>query len=137
MLRLKSRRGQLDDARYTARARTLESGLEQLINVGDPEPNAARIARRMKKHRNELTAFLWDPNLDGTNNAAGRALRPAVVARKISGGSRSPNGARAWAMLASLLRTAGQQGQRLLDTIKAMLAAAWSGERPPAVLAGQ
>jgi len=88
----------------------------------------------MVKHRKELTAFLWDKDLAGTNNAAERALRPAVVARKISGGSRSQNGAEAWAKLASLLRSAGQQGQRLFDTIKAMLTAAWAAEKPPTVL---
>jgi transposase len=136
MLRLKSRWGQLDDVQYSARVRTLERKLEQLINVSYPEPNASRIARRMKKHQKELTAFLWQKDLDGTNNAAERALRPAVVARKISGGSRSKNGARAWATLASLMRTAGQQGQGLIDTIKAMLTAAWASAKPPTILAG-
>ena len=74
--------------------------------------------------------------MDGTNNAAERALRPAVVARKISGGSRSRNGAQAWAMLASLLRTAGQQGKNLLETIKSMLIAAWAADKPPTMPAG-
>ena len=53
--------------------------------------------RRMRKHRKELTAFLWDKDLAGTNNLAERAIRPAVVARKISGGSRSKKGADAFA----------------------------------------
>jgi transposase len=87
----------------------------------------------MRKHRKELTAFLWDKDLDGTNNAAERAIRPAVVARKISGGSRSKNGADAWAKLASLLRTAGQQGKSVLATIKAMLIAAWETGNPALV----
>ena len=58
----------------------------------------------------------------------------SVVARKISGGSRSEAGADAWAKLASLIHSAGQQGQRLLDTIRAMLTAAWAAENPPAIL---
>lgn len=65
-----------------------------------------------------------------------RAIRPAVVARKISGGSRSPNGAQAWATLASLLRTANQQGQNLLETIKSMLMAAWASDKPSTMPAG-
>lgn len=57
-----------------------------------------------------------------------------VVARKISGGSRSDKGAQAFATLASLLRTASQQGKNLLGTIKSLLTAAWS-EGNPAVVA--
>ncbi len=44
--------------------------------------------------------------VDGTNNAAERALRPAVVMRKITAGSRSERGAGAKAILMSVLRTA-------------------------------
>jgi transposase len=135
MLQLKSKWGQLGDEAYTAKACALEDKLDQLLKASQDEPNARRIAKRMTKHRKELTAFLWDKDIDGTNNAAERALRPAVIARKISGGSRSDNGAEAWAMLASLLRSTGQQGQRLLDTIQAMLTAAWAAEKPPAILA--
>ena len=134
MLRLKGNWDRIDDAKYRSRVGALESQLQRLINVRYDEANAQRIARRMTKHRKELTAFLSDKALDGTNNAAERALRPAVVARKISGGSRSKAGADAWAKLASLMRSAGQQGQRVLDTIRAMLTAAWSADRPPSVL---
>ena len=112
----------------------LENRLADLVSAAYDEPNAKRIAKRLRRHHNELTAFLWEKDLDGTNNAAERALRPAVVARKISGGSRSANGAEAWATLASLMRSAGQQGQRVLDTIQAMLTAAWASEKPPTAL---
>jgi hypothetical protein len=136
MLLLKSRWESLGDKTYTVRVGALESKLDQLLSVSHEEPNAKRIARRMQKHRQELTAFLWEKDLDGTNNAAERALRPAVVARKISGGSRSKNGADAWATLASLMRSAGQQGHRLLDTVKAMLVATWATQRPATMPAG-
>jgi hypothetical protein len=126
MLRLKGRWDALNDAQYTSRACGLESRLDGLLAAGHGEANEGRIAKRMLKHRKELTAFLWDKGLDGTNNAAERAIRPAVVARKVSGGSRSPAGADAWAKLASLLRTASQQGKRLIDAIKAMLQARWA-----------
>jgi hypothetical protein len=45
--------------------------------------------------------------VEGTNNAAERAIRPVVVAHKVSGGTRTTNGADAFAKLASLLPTAG------------------------------
>jgi hypothetical protein len=126
MLRLKTRWDAMDDARYTSAAGGLESRLDRLLAGTHEEADERRIAARMLKHRKELTAFLWDKGLDGTNNAAERAIRPAVVARKVSGGSRSQAGADAWAKLASLLRTASQQGKRLIDAIKAMLQARWA-----------
>jgi len=133
MLLLKSRWDQMSDERYTSAVCRLESRLDGLVDADYTESNEKRIAKRMGKHRKELTAFLWEKELDGTNNAAERALRPAVVARKISGGSRSEKGAAAFAKLASLLRTAGQQGKNLLGTIKGMLTAAWAVGNPAVV----
>jgi transposase len=125
----------LGDERYFGRVNRLEKRLENLATADHAEANAKRISKRMRKHQKELTAFLRDKELDGTNNAAERAIRPAVVARKISGGSRSKNGAEAWATLASLLRTANQQGKNLVGTIKSMLIAAWAAEKPPTPVA--
>ena len=131
MLRLKGQWETLGDARYFARVNRLEKRLEALAGADYAEANAKRIAKRMRKHQKELTAFLRDKALDGTNNAAERAIRPAVVARKISGGSRSKKGAQAWATLASLMKTADQQGKNVVGTIKSMLMAAWASEKPP------
>ena len=128
MLTLKKRWRELDDATYTRRACRLEDRLEQLAKGAYDEPDATRLARRLLKHRAELTRFLWDKDLDGTNNAAERALRPAVVARKISGGSRSAKGAEAWAKLASLMRTASQQGRNVLETVRQLLTEHWAGK---------
>lgn len=136
MLLLKGRWGQMGDEPYLARVRRLEGRLDRLAEARYDEPDARRIAKRIRKFRKDLTAFLHEKDLEGTNNTAERAIRPAVVARKISGGSRSDNGARAFATLASLLRTAGQQGKQMLATIKSLLVAAWSAANP-AVVAGQ
>lgn len=136
MLALKKRWRELDDATYTRRACRLEDRLEQLSKADYDEPNAGRLAKRLLKHRNELTRFLWDKGLDGTNNAAERALRPAVVARKISGGSRSVRGAEAWAKLASLMRTASQQGRNVLETVKQLLTEHWAGKPAMALTSG-
>jgi len=126
MLLLKARYDKLKQVDYATRARRLENRLGQLARADYQESNERRLAKRMLKYKSELTAFLWDRDLEGTNNAAERAIRPAVVARKISGGSRSKNGADAWAKLASLLRTASQQGKHVLQAIKDMLRTQWA-----------
>jgi transposase len=136
MLRLKQRWEKLEDKEYDQRVRRFEKQLHHLASGQYDEFNAKRIAKRLLKHQGELTAFLHDKDLDATNNAAERALRPAVVMRKITGGSRSRNGAQAWATLASLMKTATQQNQRLLDTIRSMLVGAWATQRPPTMPTG-
>ncbi len=132
LLKLKRQWDQLGDAAYTTKACRLEDRLEQLgrAHAADPEPHARRLARRLLRYQKELTAFLWDRQVDGTNNAAERALRPAVVFRKITGGSRGRRGARAWAVLASILRTARQQGRDVLATLKTLLIKSWAGQEP-------
>lgn len=136
LLKLKGQWDELSDQAYTSRAVRLETKLDHLSDDPYDEPQANRLARRLRRYKKELTEFLWDKNLDGTNNAAERALRPAVAARKISGGSRSEAGALAWARLASLMRTADQQGKNVVDVIRKLLMECWAGEPMMALLVG-
>jgi len=122
--------------RYLPQVALLEKRLEELAAADYGEANAKRIGKRLRRHLKELTAFLHEKELDGTNNAAERAIRPAVVVRKISGGSRSKNGAEAWAIVASVVRTARQQGKNVVETIKSLLMAAWAEDKPPTMPAG-
>jgi hypothetical protein len=49
--------------------------------------------------------------LDATNNVSERAIRALIGARKNWGGNRTERGARAQAVLTSILQTAKQQGK--------------------------
>jgi transposase len=53
------------------------------------DPDCQRLARRILKHLDELLVWLRNPAVNADNNEAERALRPAVVTRKTSFGSRS------------------------------------------------
>jgi len=63
------------------------------------------LAKRLLRHLDELFQFVRHPHLPADNNLAERALRPLVVQRKISGGSRSPLGSHTRMQLASLFET--------------------------------
>jgi transposase len=129
-LRLKKLRGKLKSAEYQKRVKGLETRIANLGQKTWNQAEADRLAARLRKYGSRLTAFLHDPKVDGTNNTAERALRPPVVMRKITGGNRSEEGARAWAILASVMRTAQQQGRDVLATIKILLRGNWSGKMP-------
>ena len=74
-----------------------------------------RFVMNLLAEKDNLFEFVRNPNVDGTNNRAERALRPPVVARKISGGSRSQQGARNYEVLLSVSQTLHQNGQNLVE----------------------
>jgi hypothetical protein len=55
--------------------------------------------------KGHVLRFLYEEGVDPTNNRAERALRPAVIARKVSHCSRNENGARAFEAFLSVLQT--------------------------------
>jgi transposase len=63
------------------------------------------LAKRVLRHQDELFQFVLVPGLPADNNLAERSIRPLVIMRKISGGSRSGEGTKTRLTLASLLGT--------------------------------
>lgn len=74
------------------------------------DPDEERVANRLRKRRQWLFTFLDHPGVEPTNNRAERALRPAVIARKLSCGNKTERGKRTWETLASLAATCRQRG---------------------------
>jgi transposase len=63
------------------------------------------LCERVQRFLPELFVFVAVPGVPAHNNLAERSVRPLVVARKISGGSRSPKGSETRMGLASLFGT--------------------------------
>lgn len=82
------------------------------------------LAERMTRFIGELFSFVADPNIPSENNAAERAVRPAVVARKISGGSRSARGSKTCSVLRTLFETWSLQDRNTIDACQQMIVAA-------------
>ena len=53
-------------------------------------------------------------DVEPTNNRAERALRPSVIYRKITGGTRSERGSRTYATLASVIHTSKLRNQSFI-----------------------
>ena len=71
------------------------------------DPDNWRLQNELGWHndRGNLLRFLDDPSIEPTNNRAERALRPAVIARKVSHCSKNDEGADAFSAFASVIRT--------------------------------
>ena len=81
----------------------------------------ARLCRRVERHIKELFVFVAQPEAPPDNNAAGRSLRPVVISRKISGGTRSERGTDTKMTLASLFGTWRAQGLNSLLACRELL----------------
>jgi len=99
----------------------LESEKVRLLTMPVGQPGDIRIRNRLAKHDEHLLRCLSSADVDPTNNRAERALRPAVIARKLSCGNRSRRGQHAWEILASLAATAQQTGKDFIDSMIPLL----------------
>jgi transposase len=105
---------------WTATGR-LEVKLDHVLARTYHDAANRRLAKHLDHERPYLFTFLYCPGLDATNNAAERAIRALIGARKNWGGNRTQNGAHAQAVLTSLLQTATQQGKNPFDMMVDLL----------------
>ena len=89
--------------------------------LDDPLAVQGKLCRRIDKHLKELFVFVAQPEVPPDNNAAERSLRPLVISRKISGGTRSNQGTDAKMTLSSLFGTWRAQGQNPLTACRQLL----------------
>lgn len=82
------------------------------------------LAKRLLRHEEELFQFVLIDGLSADNNLAERSIRPLVVIRKISGGSRSTEGTKTRMALASLFETWQARGLNPFDECLKLLSQA-------------
>jgi len=83
--------------------------------------DAKRLQTRIKNQFTNLLTALLFKDVPLTNNLAERTLRPLVVTRKISGGSRSHNGANTHMINMSIIQSIHLSNLPLISTIKKYL----------------
>ncbi|MGH9856873.1 MAG: IS66 family transposase [Acidobacteriota bacterium] len=97
------------------------SDLQKIINTVYVHADTKRIQTRIRNQgKNLLTALLY-PEVPLTNNLAERAIMPLVLTRKISRGSKTPNGAKTHAVNLSIVETIVKRKQPLLETLHSYL----------------
>ena len=99
----------------------LDAGLPQSV-----------LCKRLVQFEAELFTFVEYPHVPSQNNAAERSVRARVIARKISGGTRSAAGSKTMAVLASLFESWGLRKHNALEACRAMLIASQQPKPVPA-----
>ena len=75
------------------------------------------------------------PSVEPTNNAAERALRPAVIWRKTSFGTQGETSQRFLERMLTIRATSRLQGHNFLEFLAASLKAHWFGQPMPSLFA--
>jgi transposase len=100
-------------ADFAARAAELRFVIGyQLRERGLRDPDNQHLLKVLRRYhrRGELLRFLEEPLVEPTNNRVERALRPAVIARKVSQCSKNEAGAYAFSAFTSVVQTLAKQG---------------------------
>src|SRR5215212_4056455 len=118
---LKRRRGTIGDHGYAVLRGKVHAELDRLLAGTYTAPDNARLAKLLRKHRDSVLRPLDHDSVGATNNLAEREGRPAVIARKLSAGNRTEDGAETNAVLASVFRTYRRQGRDILEAVVELL----------------
>jgi transposase len=102
------------------------SGNSKLVGMCEP----------LYDHRDWLWTFLDVEGVEPTNNASERALRPAVIWRKLSFGTQSAAGSRFVETILTVVETCHKQSRNSFEYLTAALQAHFAGQHAPSLLAG-
>jgi Transposase IS66 family. len=100
-------------SRYADRAEQIEQDLTYLLRprrLRDADNQRLLDGIGLQHDRQRVLNFLSNPEVEPTNNRAERALRPAVIARKVSHCSKNERGSEAFAAFTSVARTTVKRG---------------------------
>ena len=114
-----------ETVRQSQRVKQQQQFQEQLWSICQPylgsDAPMRVLCQRVERFLPELFTFVAEPRASADNNAAERSLRPTVVSRKISGGTRSPEGSNTKSVLASLFGTWRLRGRNPYQALNSIL----------------
>jgi transposase len=99
-----------------------------------PLAKTVRTCRNLLKFEVALWLFVREEGVEPTNNAAERAIRPAVIWRRTSFGSDSAAGSEFVSRLLTVVSSLHLQERNILDFLVESISAARAGEIPPSLL---
>jgi hypothetical protein len=108
-------RPNMDVALFQKEREGIRAWRDRLLKQVVTQPGDVAVQNRLAKQQAHLLGCLDEPAAEPTNNRAERALRPAVIARKLSCGNKTTRGKRCWEILTSLATTAQQRSEDVID----------------------
>jgi transposase len=130
------RDGTLTPASFASYMRPVRREVERLLAAGQTcgVPKTEGTCREILRLRQALWTFVRHPEVEPTNNAAERAIRPGVLWRKGSFGTQGAEGSRFVEAMMTVVATLKQQHRQVLDYLTTACEAALHGEPAPSLL---
>lgn len=107
-----------------------------LRGVFSGNPKLMGMCEPLYAHRDWLWTFLDVEGVEPTNNVSERALRPAVIWRKLSFGTQSARGSRFVETILTVVETCHRQSRNSFEYLTTAIHAHLAGQSPPSLLVG-
>jgi transposase len=93
-----------------------------------------RTCRQLLKVESAMWLFVTTVDVEPTNNAAERAIRPSVIWRRTSFGSQTQGGSNFVQRMLTVVTTLKSQQRNVLEFMTIAVVAARGGKTPPSLL---
>ena len=130
------RDGTIGRARFKRLASPIRKEIDGLLlrGVFSGSKRLRGICQPLYTHRPRLWTFLEVEGVEPTNNASERALRHAVIWRKLSFGTQSAAGSRFVETMLTTIETCRQQNRSVFDFVIQAVTAHFAHQKPPSLL---
>jgi len=128
--------GKLKWEDFQESVRPIEEEVRQLLLRGQFSGNKKLIGfcKGLYEGREHLWTFTREVGIEPTNNTAERALRPAVIYRKLSFGTQSKSGSRYLERLLTVSETCRLQKRNVYEYLIGAMEAKFAGQPAPSLL---
>ncbi len=118
---LQKQRDELDPAVFQRRLKRLHERLDELLRWKNPNDILKNVIAKVRRQRKYILTFVEHEGVPFHNNYGEYIIKKGVLKRKVSGGSKSPKGARAYACIQSIAMTCQLRQIPFHDFMKATL----------------
>lgn len=91
------------------------------LNKRPKQSSGRNLLNRLMVHEEAVLAFAFEAGVPFSNNEAERALRPAKIKQKVSGGFRTESGAHTYARITGFISTLRKQGYSVVEQLANVL----------------
>ncbi len=132
----KVRDGTMSFATFQKRVQPIRQQIDALLLRGYFNALTYGFCKELVEHKDNLWTFVDIEGIEPTNNAAERALRHAVIWRKLSFGTQSANGSRFVERLLTVVETCRRQSRNTFTWLTTAVEANLSKKPTPSLLHG-
>ena len=130
------KQGEIDWPTFQATMQPIRQTIDSLLLRGkySGNPRLRGMCHELWTHREWLWTFIEVQGIEPTNNVAERALRPAVIYRKLSFGTQSEAGSRFVERILTTCETCRLQGRSIFGYLSDAVAAHFAHQPAPSLL---